>query len=49
MHVYGQPNAIILESMDRDACQVYIGGSGIDRLTRLCIMCFEIAIQDAMS
>ena len=49
MHVYGQPNAIILESMDRDACQVYISSSGINRLSRLCIMCFEIAIQDAKS
>ena len=44
-----QLDAITLQSMARDACQVYINSLGINRLTRLCILCFEIASRDAKS
>ena len=47
---FWQPNVIKLESMDRDACEVYINSLGINRhITRICILCFEIATQDAKS
>ena len=44
-----QPNAVTLESIDRDACQVYINSFGMNRLSRFCILCFEIATQGAKS
>ena len=43
------PNTLTLQSMDRDAYQVHINSLGINRLTRFCILCFEIATQDAKS
>ena len=46
---FWQPNAITLKSGDRDAYQVHINSLGIYRLTRLCILCLEIATQDAKS
>ena len=46
---FWQPNTITLKSMDRDAYQVHINSLGINRLTRFCILCFEIATQDAKS
>ena len=46
---FWQLNTITLKSMDRDAYQVNINSLGINRLTRFCILCFEIATQDAKS
>ena len=37
------------QPMNRDALQVYINRLGINRLTRLCMLCFVIATEDANS
>mgnify|MGYP001802140993 FL=1 len=45
-----QPNAITLQSMDRDTCQLYINSLCLNKLIiRLFILCYEIATQDAKS
>ena len=43
---FRQPNAFtLLPSMDRNACHVYINSLGINWITRLCILWFELLLK----